>query len=273
MPSLPAGVNDAIVSFLQKLYDYLSASYLHVIFLVLLYFVLHAGYGWLVKHLEKKRSLSARNVTLMKPVVKFIKLVILFIVILFLLEKEGVNIHSLVTFISILGASLVLAFSNTLSNIASAFITILYGVVRPGDWVLYNNEDTTQITQIKELRLFFIETSFMGTRYFLPYSEVSSGKILQLMDGDVIHLKRQIYLDQDSDPRKFMSLLVERLRNHPDLALVEDPVVYIASITERGYEFLCFIALPFDPALSHLIFFEVVDDVVQELGYRYPVLV
>lgn len=121
---------------------------------------------------EKRRKFYVERLsTIIKAIKSIAKYILLFIFVVFALNKFNINLTVVLTGAGFLGATIILIFQNTLRDIFSGWIFFFEDLFREGEQVMINNSFSGRIIDFKSR--FLILRGDKGEIISLPYSQIN----------------------------------------------------------------------------------------------------
>lgn len=163
-----------------KIFDLYSQKLIEILilgfFLIFLYFVFSFFLNYSLKityslNEKRKRFYLERLTTIIKAIKSIAKYVLLFIFVIFVLNKFNFNLTVFLTGAGFLGATIILIFQNALRDIFSGWILFFEDLFREGEQVVINNSFNGRIVDFKSR--FLVLRGEKGEIINLPYSQIN----------------------------------------------------------------------------------------------------
>ena len=224
--------------YLQKIYEYLAANSLKVVYALVIFFV-----GcWLAKLaariLEKALAKSKVDPTLNKFLTKLVRVLLMIFVLLAVLEKLEVKTLSFVAVLGAAGLAIGLALQGSLANFAAGILLIIFKPFKIGDFVEIAGAKGT----IRKIDIFNTTLdSPDNLRVVVPNAQVTGGNIINYTINGTRRLDLVIGISYEDDIKKAKGIMSEVLSE--DERVLDEPASVVA-VSELGESSVNFVVRP-----------------------------
>ncbi|MCS7200862.1 MAG: mechanosensitive ion channel [Patescibacteria group bacterium] len=146
------------------------------VFLVLVYYLISLFIKYSIKvttslKYGKKDYYFDRALTISRAIRSIFRYVLLFVFIVFILNKFNINLTVILTSAGFVGATIVLVFQNTLRDVLSGWLFFFEDLFREGEQVMINNVFSGKIIDFKSR--FLVLKGEKGEIINVPYSQIN----------------------------------------------------------------------------------------------------
>jgi MscS family membrane protein len=196
-----------------------------------------------IRHAES--TSIARDVT--RLITRIISFIIIFALFFNVAEYFGIPVNAVFASAGIAGFAVAMAAKDTLSNLFGGVTIFLDRPFRPGDYIVFDNNERGEVVQIG-LRSTRIQTRD-DVMITIPNSIITNSRIVnQSSPNPMFRVRIKIGVAYGSDIRQVEAILVEQVRSNPLAAQQPEPRVRFRRFGDSSldFELLCWAKRPHD---------------------------
>ncbi|GIW66713.1 MAG: hypothetical protein KatS3mg095_0611 [Candidatus Parcubacteria bacterium] len=183
-------------------------------FLLILYFIFSSIINYSLKitksiNEKRRKNYLERVLTIVKVIKLIFKYILIFIFIIFILNKFKINLNLILTSAGVLGATIILIFQNTLRDILSGWIFFFEDIFREGEKIMINNTFKGKIIDFKSR--FIVLRGEKGEIINFPYGQIN---IINNFSRKRIIEKIIIKFKREKLQPSFLTEIEKMLRDH-----------------------------------------------------------
>ncbi|MFH1701080.1 MAG: mechanosensitive ion channel domain-containing protein [Candidatus Zixiibacteriota bacterium] len=194
--------------------------------------------GMITKGMGRLMIKGKMDVTLVKFLKSVIRISLLMVIIIMALGNLGIQTTSFIAIMGAAGLAIGLAFQNSLANLASGILIIIFRPFKSGDFVEAGGSTGT----VEEISIF---TTVLKTpdnkKVIIPNGAITSGKIVNYSAKEMRRVDLVFGIGYGDDIRQAKSILEEIVK--ADNRILDDPAPQIA-VSELGDSSVNFVVRP-----------------------------